>query len=115
MSLPNACGLGDLILATEVALVVHVGYFSEQRDAGDGQLLSCLRDGRRVHLRQDFITLNFGLLLRDGSLAFAESDFMVFPNGPYGAVRTDLVGSIPKNPRPPQAVFPLLHRWMLNS
>src|ERR1017187_9894202 len=99
------CWPGDLVLAPQVAGLVHLGYFTEERDAGGGNLLDGGFHGRCVELRKKPVTLDFGLLLREGPVTLAGTDLLVLPQRRDRSVQLGLVGPIPEYPGPTRAVL----------
>src|ERR1022692_3604499 len=91
-----SCWPGDLVLSPKVASLIHLGHFTEERNAGGGDLLDGGLDGRRVEFRKKLVALDFGLLLRDGAFALAGTGRLILPQCLNRAIRLDLVVPIPE-------------------
>lgn len=104
-----------MVLAAEVAVLIHLGNFTEKGNAGGGDLLDGNFQGRRVQFCQELVTLDFRLFFGDGALAFAWAHRLVLAQCFDRAVRLNVVGPIPKDPGGAVPVSPCLYLRMLNT
>src|ERR1035437_4346848 len=109
------CWPGDLVGSPKVARLIHLGHFTEERDAGGGDLLDSGFHGGWVQLCQEFVALDFGLFFGDGVFGLAGADRLVLPERLERGLRLHLVVPIPEHPGPTLTIFPGLYLRMLNS